>query len=62
MVSLSIPGGLATFIRHNGQMRLVTGPKLMADDIKAIQHGYDAKDQNLTPSFDCGFDEVTQDD
>ena len=53
--------GLATFIRHNGQMRLVTGPKLMADDIEAIQHGYDAKDQNLTPSFDGGFDGGTHD-
>ena len=35
--------GLATFIRHGGQMRLVTGPKLMADDIEAIQRGYDEK-------------------
>ena len=51
-------GGLATFVRHDGQMKLVTGPKLMADDIKAIQRGYDAKERNLTSSLDCGFEEV----
>ena len=53
--------GLATFIRHGGQMRLVTGPKLMEDDIKAIQHGYDAREENLTSSLNYSFDEVTHD-
>ena len=51
--------GLTSFIRHNGQMKLVTGPKLMADDIQAIQQGYDAKEQYLSPSLDCGFEDVT---
>ncbi len=51
--------GLATFIRHDGQMKLVTGPKLMADDIQAIQRGYDAKERNLALSLNCGFEEVT---
>lgn len=50
--------GLASFVRHDGQMKLVTGPKLMADDIKAIQRGYDAKAHNLAPSLDCSFEEV----
>lgn len=53
--------GLAPFIRHGGQMRLVTSPKLMADDIHAIQHGYDTKEQNLGPSLNCGFEEVKHD-
>ena len=53
--------GLASFIRHDGQMKLVTGPKLMTDDIQAIQRGYDAKERNLAPSLNCGFEEVTHD-
>ena len=53
--------GLSTFIRHGGQMSLVTGPKLMSDDIEAIQRGYDAKEQNLAPSLNCGFEEVSHD-
>ena len=53
--------GLSTFIRHGGQMSLVTGPKLMSDDIEAIQRGYDAKGQNLDPSLDCDFEKVSHD-
>ena len=53
--------GLSTFIRHGGQMRLVTGPKLMSDDIEAIQRGYEAKVQNLDSSFDCDFEKVSYD-
>ena len=53
--------GLSTFIRHGGQMNLVTGPKLMSDDIEAIQRGYDAKEQNLDPSLDCDFEAVSHD-
>ena len=57
--------GLATFIRHGGQMRLVTGPKLMTDDIEAIQRGYDARGvetkQIPAPSLALGFEEVTGD-
>ena len=37
--------GLSSFIRHGGQMNLVTGPKLMSDDIEAIRRGYEAKKQ-----------------
>ena len=55
--------GLATFIRHGGQMRLVTGPKLMADDIEAIQHGYAEKStearQIPASSPTPAFEEVT---
>ena len=53
--------GLSTFIRHGGQMSLVTGPKLMSDDIEAIQRGYDAKKQDLDSSLDCDFDAVSYD-
>ena len=50
--------GLSTFIRHGGQMSLVTGPKLMSDDIEAIQRGYDAKGQNPDSALNCDFEEV----
>ena len=53
--------GLSTFIRHSGQMSLVTGPKLMSDDIEAIQRGYDAKRQDLDSSLDCDFEQVSHD-
>ena len=53
--------GLSTFIRHSGQMNLVTGPKLMLDDIEAIRRGYDAKKQNSNPSLDCDFKKVSHD-
>ena len=51
--------GLSTFIRHGGQINLVTGPKLMSDDIEAIQRGYEAKEQNLDSSLDCDFEAVS---
>ena len=53
--------GLSTFIRHGGHMSLVTGPKLMSDDIEAIQRGYEAKERNLDPSLDCDFENVSHD-
>ena len=53
--------GLSTFIRHGGKMNLVTGPKLMSDDIEAIQHGYEAKEQNSDSSLDCDFEKVFHD-
>ena len=53
--------GLSTFIRHNGQMSLVTGPKLMSDDIEAIRRGYDAKEQNIDSSLDCDFKKISHD-
>ena len=53
--------GLSTFIRHNGQMSLVTGPKLMSDDIEAIRRGYDAKEQNIDSSLDCDFEKISHD-
>lgn len=53
--------GLSTFIRHGGQMNLVTGPKLMSDDIEAIRRGYVAKEQNIDPSLDRDFKQVSHD-
>ena len=53
--------GLSSFIRHGGQMNLVTGPKLMSDDIEAIRRGYDAKEQNIDSSLDCDFEKVSHD-
>ena len=53
--------GLKTFIQQGGQMRLVTSPRLMEDDIEAMQHGYDAKEQNPTLSFNHSFEEVKHD-
>ena len=53
--------GLSTFIRHGGQMNLVTGPKLMSDDIEAIRRGYEEKKQNIDPSLDCDFEQVFHD-
>ena len=51
--------GLSSFIRHGGQMNLVTGPKLMSDDIEAIRRGYNAKEGNIDSSFDCDFEKVS---
>ena len=42
-------------------MNLVTGPKLMLDDIEAIRRGYDAKEQNIDSSLDCDFEQVSHD-
>lgn len=53
--------GLSTFIRHGGQMSLVTGPKLMSDDIEAIRRGYVAKEQNIDSSVDRDFEQVSHD-
>ena len=53
--------GLSTFIRRGGQMNLVTGPKLMSDDIEAIRRGYVAKEQNIDPSLDRDFEQVSHD-
>ena len=53
--------GLSTFIRHGGQINLVTGPKLMSDDIEAIRRGYEAKEQNLNPLLDFSFEKVARD-
>ena len=53
--------GLVTFIRRGGQMRLVTSPKLMADDIEAIRIGYEARDCISTLSLETSFEEVSQD-
>ena len=53
--------GLSTFIRHGGRMSLVTGPKLMSDDIEAIRRGYGAKEENIDPSLDCDFERVSHD-
>ena len=53
--------GLSSFIRHGGQMNLVTGPKLMSDDIEAIRRGYEAKKQNIDSSLDCNFEKVSHD-
>lgn len=53
--------GLKAFIQRGGYMKLVTSPKLMEDDIAAIQQGYDAKEQNPVPSVNYGFEEVKHD-
>ena len=53
--------GLSTLIRHGGHMNLVTGPKLMSDDIEAIRRGYDAKEKNIDSSLNCDFERVSHD-
>ena len=53
--------GLSTFIQHGGQMNLVTGPKLMSDDIEAIRRGYEAKEQNIDSFLECDFQKASQD-
>ena len=53
--------GLTTFIQHGGQMRLVTGLRLMEDDIEAICSGYDTRDQIPNLRNEAGFKEVSQD-
>ena len=53
--------GLSTFIRHGGKMNLVTGPKLMSDDIEAIRRGYDAKEENIDSSLNCNFEKISHD-
>ena len=51
--------GLSSFIRRGGQMNLVTGPKLMSDDIEAIRRGYEAKEHNIDPTLDRDFEQVS---
>ena len=57
--------GLTTFIRHGGQMRLVTGPDLMEDDIQAIQRGYEeqagSEEGIAAPTLPSDFDAIVQD-
>ena len=53
--------GLSSFIRRGGQINLVTGPKLMSDDIEAIRHGYEAKEQNIDSTLDCDFEQISHD-
>lgn len=53
--------GLSSFIRRGGQMNLVTGPKLMSDDIEAIRRGYGSKEENIDPTLDCDFEQVSHD-
>jgi DNA phosphorothioation system restriction enzyme len=53
--------GLSSFIRHGGQINLVTGPKLMSDDIEAIRRGYNRKEENIDPTLDCDFEQVSHD-
>ena len=53
--------GLSSFIRRGGQMNLVTGPKLMSDDIEAIRRGYNTKEENIDPTLDCDFEQVSHD-
>ena len=53
--------GLPAFIRNDGHISLVTGTKLMADDIEAIKNGYEARTNALTASLDCDFDDVSDD-
>ncbi len=56
-----IIGGLPEFIRNDGHISLVTGAKLMVDDIEAIKNGYEARTDALTASLDCNFDDVSDD-
>ena len=53
--------GLSSFIRRGGQINLVTGPKLMSDDIEAIRRGYDAKEENIDSTLDCSFEAISHD-
>ena len=53
--------GLSSFIRRGGQINLVTGPKLMSDDIEAIRRGYEVKDENIDSSLDRDFEKVSHD-
>ena len=52
--------GLAKFLQNDGRMRLVTGRRLMEDDIEAIRSGYDTRNQ--IPAFppETSFEEVSQ--
>ena len=53
--------GLPAFIQNGGQINLVTGPKLMTDDIEAIKNGYEARTDKLNSFLNCGFDGVSTD-
>ena len=53
--------GLAQFLQNNGRMRLVTGRRLMEDDIEAIHNGYDTRNQTSISSPETSFEEVSQD-
>ena len=52
--------GLSSFIQNGGQMNLVTGPKLMEDDIEAIRQGYKSKEDKIDDFLNCDFEEVCQ--
>ena len=52
--------GLSSFIQNGGQMNLVTGPKLMEDDIEAIRQGYKLREDKIDDVLNCDFEEVWQ--
>lgn len=52
--------GLAKFLQNDGRIRLVTGRRLMEDDIEAIRSGYDTRNQTPTSPPETSFEEVSQ--
>ena len=56
-----IVDGLPTFIQNGGHISLVTGPKLMDDDIQAIKSGYEARKEGLSTKHDSNFVDVSHD-
>ncbi len=53
--------GLPTFIQNGGHISLVTGPKLMADDIEAIKKGYEERKKKVTTTSEYEFCDVSDD-
>ncbi len=53
--------GLPTFIQNGGHISLVTGPKVMTDDIEAIKKGYEERKKNVNTTSDYKFDDVSDD-
>lgn len=56
-----IVNGLPTFIQNGGRISLVTGPKLMVDDIEAIKNGYEARKDLFNTSLGNDFADVSDD-
>ncbi|MGP1382597.1 MAG: DEAD/DEAH box helicase family protein [Thainema sp.] len=47
----AVAAGLTAFIRSGGQMRLVTSPKLSAEDVQAIEQGLEQREQVFTTAL-----------
>lgn len=52
---IPIMDGLMTLARNKGHIKLIASPKLNEDDIEAIRHGYEQRQEYITAAFTRDF-------